>query len=67
MIVTPEPSPTPVVHVAVAGDTLLAIAQKYGVTLAALLKANPQIKNPDRILVGDRITIPARNPPTETP
>ncbi len=62
VIVTPEPSPTPVVHVAVAGDTLLAIAQKYGVTLAALLKANPQIKNPDRILVGGPDHNPCQEP-----
>jgi LysM repeat protein len=66
-IVTPEPSPTPVIYVVVAGDMLSAIAQKYGVTLAEILKANPQIKDPNRILVGDRVTIPPRNPPTTKP
>jgi LysM repeat protein len=34
------------------------IATKFGVTVEALLAANPQIKNPDRIKIGDEITIP---------
>jgi LysM repeat protein len=66
-IVTPEPSPTPIIYVVVAGDMLSAIAKKYGLTLAELLQANPQIKDPNRILVGDRITIPPKSPPTEKP
>ncbi len=44
-----------------AGDTLSGIAQKYGTTVAALLKANPQIKNPDLIRVGEVIKIPGTN------
>jgi spore coat assembly protein SafA len=41
------------------GDTLSAIAQRFGVSLSALEAANPQIANPDRIYPGDRIHIPA--------
>lgn len=41
------------------GDTLAKIAARFGVTMAALLKANPQIKNPDQIYVGQRLTIPS--------
>lgn len=40
------------------GDTLSAIAERHGVSLEALLAANPQIRNPDRIFVGDRIELP---------
>ncbi|WNL46593.1 LysM peptidoglycan-binding domain-containing protein [Dyella sp. BiH032] len=41
------------------GDTLSGIAQRFGVSLAALEAANPQIANPDRIYPGDRIHLPA--------
>lgn len=40
------------------GDTLWGIAQRCGVTLAALLTANPGIKNPNLIYPGDRVKIP---------
>ena len=39
------------------GDTLWGIANTYGVTLTALLNVNPQIKNPNRIAVGERVTL----------
>lgn len=42
------------------GDTLSAIAKKYGITLEALLKANPQIKNPNLIKIGQVINIPGK-------
>ncbi len=35
------------------GDTLSKIATRNGMTLAQLLQANPQIKDPNRISVGD--------------
>lgn len=41
-----------------AGDTLWGIAQANGVTLTALLQANPQIGNPNRIAVGEQVTLP---------
>ena len=40
------------------GDTLWGIAKQYGVSLTALIAANPQIKNPNLIYPGDRVTIP---------
>lgn len=40
------------------GDTLARIAARFGVSVAAILQANPQITNPDRIYIGQRITIP---------
>lgn len=42
------------------GDTLSAIAKKYGISLQELLKANPQIKNPNLIKVGQVIKIPGK-------
>jgi Tol biopolymer transport system component len=44
----------------VAGDTLWDIAVRHGITLAALLAANPQIRDRSLIRPGDRITIPPR-------
>lgn len=40
------------------GDTLSKIAARNGMTLAQLLQANPQIKDPNRISVGDVINLP---------
>jgi LysM repeat protein len=68
-----EPSPTPFVHVVKEGDTLLAIALKYGVELDQLLAANPEI-DPHFLSVGDSLKIPGPNGepvqgllPTSTP
>jgi murein DD-endopeptidase MepM/ murein hydrolase activator NlpD len=40
------------------GDTLSRIATRSGVTLAQLLQANPQIKDPNKIKVGDPVNVP---------
>ena len=40
------------------GDTLWGIAKKYGVTLTALITANPQIRNPNLIYPGDEVKLP---------
>ncbi len=57
-IPTEKPAPTPQVYVVARGDTMLKIAKKFGVTMDALLAANPKIKNPNKIGVGDSINIP---------
>ena len=49
-------------YVIQAGDTLAAIAQNSSVTLEVLLGANPDIKNPNRISVGQQIRIPILTP-----
>jgi len=41
------------------GDTMLDIATRFGVTLQALLAANPQVVDPNRIFAGDTLCIPA--------
>jgi murein DD-endopeptidase MepM/ murein hydrolase activator NlpD len=45
------------VHTVEPGESLTAIAHKYGVTLAALAQAN-NIKSYARVSAGDRLTIP---------
>ncbi|PJF32232.1 MAG: hypothetical protein CUN51_00990 [Candidatus Thermofonsia Clade 1 bacterium] len=63
------------VHVVAQGETLSMIARRYGVSLSALLAAN-NIPNPNRLLVGQRLVIPAGgsaappaavNPPAAAP
>ncbi|HEY0430025.1 MAG TPA: LysM peptidoglycan-binding domain-containing protein [Pyrinomonadaceae bacterium] len=50
------------------GDTLSKIAQKLGVTLAALLDANPKFKaNPNKINVGDVLNVPKNKPASPPP
>lgn len=46
------------VHTVRKGDTLWALAKQYGVELAALIRANPQIKNPNLIYPGEAVTVP---------
>ncbi len=70
--VTPPAQKTPTggqtTYVVRSGDTLARIAARFGVTVAAIMAANPIITNPDRIRVGQRLIIPARGtqPPTTT-
>lgn len=49
-------------YIVQAGDTLFLLARKHGVTLDALIAANPQIANPNLIMPGQVITIPAPGP-----
>lgn len=43
-----------------SGDTLSQIAKDNGMTLKALLGANPNIKNANQIRVGQTITVPPK-------
>jgi hypothetical protein len=49
------------------GDTLSLIAQHNNVGLDALLKANPQISNPNYIVPGQQITLPNGQSNAPTP
>lgn len=44
-------------YVVQAGDTLLQIADRYGVTVEAIIQAN-KLENPDVLRVGQELTIP---------
>jgi LysM repeat protein len=70
---SPSPSPSPTVlappqqrtHVVEGGDTLNRIAQRYGVTVEAIMQANG-FSDRSRILrIGERLTIP--DAPTGSP
>ena len=52
-----DPKPTGQYYFVKSGDTLSGIAKKHGLTLTELLRLNPQIKNPNIIHVGDKITV----------
>ena len=41
-----------------AGDTLSKIAMRNGITVAQLIQANPQVKDPNQIGVGDVLNLP---------
>jgi hypothetical protein len=64
------PTPTTYTYTVVKGDTLSSIAQHAGVSLEALLAANPGI-SPTALSVGTKLVIPIANQvpiePTSTP
>jgi LysM repeat protein len=45
------------VHVVVNGDVLWKIAQKYDLTIDQLMALNPQLKNPNRLSIGQKIIV----------
>lgn len=59
---TVVPTPGPVVYIVKSGDSLSKIAAIYGITVDQILAANPTIKNPNKIALGDKIVIPAPLP-----
>lgn len=64
----PVNCPNGMLYTVRAGDTLFEIARRNNITLAALVAANPQITNPDRIVPGQVICIPTMTtqPPAVT-
>ncbi|NLM70265.1 MAG: LysM peptidoglycan-binding domain-containing protein [Firmicutes bacterium] len=44
------------------GDSMFLIAQRFGVSLNALIAANPHISNPNRIFPGDVLCVPGTQP-----
>lgn len=70
--VTPLPTPappTPILHTVQSGETLGALAQRYGVTVDDIMRAN-DLTDPNVLSVGQQLRIPVGgfNPtPTSTP
>jgi LysM repeat protein len=64
--VTPEPTPAESaptalsnIYVVRAGDTLVGIAAKHGITLKALRAANPEVTDPRALRIGQKLVIPS--------
>jgi LysM repeat protein len=58
-------SGSPTVYVVQSGDTLGSIARRLNTTVAELMRLN-SITNPDRISVGQKLTVPAAGASTTT-
>ncbi|MCZ7572736.1 MAG: LysM peptidoglycan-binding domain-containing protein [Ardenticatenaceae bacterium] len=56
----------PFIYIVRRGDTLSAIARRFGTTVAAIVAAN-RIPNPNLIYVGQRLLIPSGTPPSPPP
>jgi len=54
----------PVVHIVKAGETLAVIARCYDVEPADIARAN-HLRNPNRLIAGQHLTIPQRTKPLE--
>lgn len=50
-------------YTVVQGDTMFFIAQRFGVSLDALIAANPHIPNPSLIFPGDVLCVPPKPAP----
>ncbi|GMG97419.1 LysM peptidoglycan-binding domain-containing protein [Tepidimicrobium xylanilyticum] len=62
---TPPPPgtcPNGFFHVIRAGDTYFRLSQQYGVSVDAIIRANPGV-DPNRLQIGQRICIPGGTPP----
>ncbi|MGB8253075.1 MAG: LysM domain-containing protein, partial [Anaerolineaceae bacterium] len=57
---SPSPTTEPIVYTVVAGDSLSAIALRFGVNLDALIATNPAI-NPNAMSIGSKLIIPSSN------
>ncbi len=51
------PTPTPIIHIVMEGETLVGIADHYGISLEALQAANPSVQ-PSALTVGAQIMVP---------
>jgi hypothetical protein len=55
-------APTPLTYTVKPGDTLARIATKFSLTPRQIMAANPAIKDPDKIVIGQVILIPTAGP-----
>jgi LysM repeat protein len=57
-VTTPLPSPTPFTYTIKSGDTLGQLAEKFNVSLYALMAANPNV-DPNSMSIGQTLKIPS--------
>ncbi|SDK08189.1 LysM peptidoglycan-binding domain-containing protein [Natronincola ferrireducens] len=67
-VVTPLPPPEEfcpdgILYTVQRGDTMFNIARRYGLTLQQLIRANPQIPDPNVLEIGQKICIPVTGVP----
>jgi LysM repeat protein len=55
------------IYIVARGDTLKALANRFGTTVEALLAANPNISNANVIYEGQRLTVYVTTPPPTQP
>lgn len=68
LLAIPDPlAAAPCEYIVQSGDTLWKIAVRNGITLRAILQANPNIVNPDLIRVGQRLQLPDCRAPRPAP
>ncbi len=53
------------VYIVQPGDSLYAIANKFGITVNSILATNPDIISPNSLFIGQKIRIPVSKPITE--
>ncbi|MHA0857083.1 LysM peptidoglycan-binding domain-containing protein [Paenibacillus sp. CMAA1364] len=58
VVTPPKPEDTIHRHVVKQGDSLWKISKAWGVSLKEMIDANPQLKNPNALLVGEVVNIP---------
>lgn len=56
--IAPPPTPAPRQHTVVSGDTLFNIAQQYGTTIEAIVRAN-NLSDPNRLEIGQVLILPS--------
>jgi len=56
---TPEPTPAQVIYTIKSGDTLFDISQEFKISVEAILGANPEVKDPGNLKIGQQIIIPS--------
>ncbi|HEY7600762.1 MAG TPA: LysM peptidoglycan-binding domain-containing protein [Candidatus Limnocylindrales bacterium] len=62
----PTPSPTPLEYVVQRGDTINKIALRFGVTPESIIELN-ELRNPNLIVPGQLLLIPAGGTPSPPP
>ncbi len=53
--------PQPKLHIVQKGESLYSIAKQHNLSLRAVIDANPQLKDPDKLAVGQAVILPVDN------
>ncbi|MDP2859000.1 MAG: LysM peptidoglycan-binding domain-containing protein [Bacillota bacterium] len=71
MVVVPLPEPPAcpdgTLEAVRPGDTLFVIAERCGVSVESIVRANPQVRDPNNVYVGQMVCVPLPPPPPSPP